>query len=320
MRKWLSSCFFILLFLSFLFYNDTVITEACNGLLIWYRCVLPSLLPFMILVNIMLQTDTISLISKVTSPLIRIFPGVSEEGSFAVTAGFLCGYPMGAKVSGDLVRTGRISSEEGAYLLSFCNNTSPMFILGIFFAQFIPDTSLHLPFFLILIISPLLCGQIFRIYYTHQGWRSFPAGQTFCHKSSDHQTIPLSQIIDGGLMDSFEAIVKVGMYIMLFSILTGLADILLPGSSLWELLLLASMEITAGLSLLSNLAIPVFCKYVLLMALTSFGGFCAIFQTMSMIHGSGLKLYPYIIEKLITAMVTSLLTILYLQLCLYLQL
>lgn len=318
MRKWLSSCFFILLFLSFLFYKDAVITGACDGLLIWYRYVLPSLLPFMILVNIMMQTDTISLISKVTGPLMRVFPGVSGEGSFAVTAGFLCGYPMGAKVSGDLVRTGRISAQEGAYLLSFCNNTSPMFILGILFVQFIPDSSFHLPFFLILLLSPLLCGQIFRIYYTHLGRRPFLAGQTFCHKSSDHQTIALSQIIDDGLMDSFDAIVKVGMYIMLFSILTGLADILLPGSSMWKLLLLASMEITAGLSLLSGLAIPIFCKYVLLMTLTSFGGFCAILQTLSMIRGSGLKLFPYIIEKLVTAIVTSLLTVLYLYLYMHL--
>lgn len=34
---------------------------------------------------------------------------------------------MGAKVIADLVREKHISSEEGTYLLGFCNNVSPAF-------------------------------------------------------------------------------------------------------------------------------------------------------------------------------------------------
>ena len=45
-------------------------------------------------------------------------PGLSN-GSFAIIAGFLCGYPMGAKISTDLTHTKQISPQEGAYLLSF---------------------------------------------------------------------------------------------------------------------------------------------------------------------------------------------------------
>ena len=77
-------------------------------------------------------------------------------------------------------------------------------------------------------------------------------------------------------------------------------------------LFLSSLEVTTGLSLLAKLEIPAMYRCILLMAAVSFGGFCAIFQTSSMIQESGLKILPYIAEKLITAMATSLLTYLYL--------
>ena len=101
-------------------------------------------------------------------------------------------------------------------------------------------------------------------------------------------------------MDSFDSITRVGGYIMLFSVCTELAC------------LFSFLEITAGIPMLSGLeaAFPV--RWVLIMALTSFGGFCASAQTYSMIQGTGLKISVYLIEKLVTAMVTSCMCILYL--------
>ena len=53
--------------------------------------------------------------------------------------------------------------------------------------------------------------------------------------------------------------------------------------------------------------------YPLLLALTSFGGWCSVAQTQSMIAGTGLKLSSYIIQKLTAALAVSLLTFLYLK-------
>ena len=55
MRKYISSCLLLLLFPVCLICRDEVIAGAADGLLLWYQFVLPSLLPFMILVNIMMQ-------------------------------------------------------------------------------------------------------------------------------------------------------------------------------------------------------------------------------------------------------------------------
>lgn len=114
------------------------------------------------------------------------------------------------------------------------------------------------------------------------------------------------------MMNSFEAITKVGGYLILFSILIALIDLLpLPGEL--HLLLAAPLEVTNGILLLckgsKNLAIT----YPAVIGLTSFGGWCAVAQTNCMLKDSGLSIFPYIIQKLAAAAATSLLAYIYVQ-------
>lgn len=55
--------------------------------------------------------------------------GLSGEGAYAFVLGLLCGYPMGAKLTADLYHAGKISRQESEYLLTFCNNPSPAFLV-----------------------------------------------------------------------------------------------------------------------------------------------------------------------------------------------
>ena len=79
------------------------------------------------------------------------------------------------------------------------------------------------------------------------------------------------------------------------------------------LLLKSSLEMTNGILLLSQSLSHPQVLYPLLLALTSFSGWCSVAQTQSMIAGTGLKLSSYIIQKLTAALAVSLLTFLYLK-------
>ena len=114
-------------------------------------------------------------------------------------------------------------------------------------------------------------------------------------------------LFDNCIMNGFDTITKVGGYIILFSILFAL------GKQLPLMWFLPTLEISCGVSYITSLGIPLATVYPYVLALTSFGGFCAIAQTNSMIQESQLSILPYIIQKLITALVTSLLAIVYIQ-------
>ena len=55
--KKLSVFFLIGLFLLMLFSPETVATGAANGLLLWYRQVLPVLFPFLLITGLMIRTE-----------------------------------------------------------------------------------------------------------------------------------------------------------------------------------------------------------------------------------------------------------------------
>ena len=312
MKRKILSVLLLSAFFLFLFCRDAVISGASEGLILWYRYVLPTLLPFMILTQIIMQTDTIHLISQISGNFMRHFPGVSDYGCFAVIAGFLCGYPMGAKVTSDLVISKRIGPDEGTYLLSFCNNMSPMFVLGVLFRNYIPEHALHLPFFLILTGSPLLCSQIFRIYYRHMPRihsAKYPTYKTISFEQSTDTF--LGTILNSSITESADAIIRVALYMMLASIWMHILDQIFLAKNIGKTILLSAFELTTGLDMLAGLAAPAVTRYLMMLSLTSFGGISSILQTMSMIQSSGLKIVPYIAEKLVTMTVTSLLTYLY---------
>lgn len=311
MKRYLSSLFLLSAFLLSLFYRNAVITGASEGLVLWYRHVLPTLLPFMILTQIMMQTDSLSLLSRLTGPALRYFPGVSGYGGFAVIAGFLCGYPMGAKVTADLLQKKHISVSEASFLLSFCNNMSPMFILGVLFQNYIPAGDLHFPFFIILTGAPLLCSQLFRLYYMRY---ADSVCQTVHPSQNDSRRCSIGDLLNDSITVSADSMIRIAMYMMLASIWMRVLEQMIPSESLCKSVLLSSFEVTTGLASLSALAISPCMRYILLLALTSFGGISSILQTMSMIQPAGLRLLPYITEKLATALVTSLLTYIYLML------
>ena len=271
---------------------------ASNGLLLWFQTILPTLLPFIILSNILIRTNCVFYISRTIKPFIQKLFRVSDNSCFAVLIGFLCGYPMGAKVIADLISTGRISRNEGQYLLSFCNNTSPMFIISYIVMQTFKDESLLLGTLLILYMSPVLCSFIFRKFY--RVTPNLPS-----HKQMKTDIYFDFHIFDDAIMNGFETITKVGGYVILFSIMFKLCSKLSFG------FLLPVLEISNGIPLIMKFSSKFAITYPYVLSLTSFGGLCAIAQTKSMIQETGLRILPYILQKLITTMVTSLLAFLY---------
>ena len=300
MKKIVSLFIIVGFFVIMLIFPRQTFEGASNGLLLWFQIVLPTLLPFIILSNLLIHTNAVKYISTIVKPFVQRLFRVSDYGCYAVFVGFLCGYPMGAKVVADLIQTEKISQREGQYLLSFCNNTSPMFIISFIVMQQFKNESLLLGTLMILYLAPVMCSFLFRRFYKYQTRKS----SQNVHEHTFHFNF---QIFDTCIMNGFETITKVGGYIILFSILFSLVKQL---PLVW---LLPTLEISCGISYITSLGIPLATVYPYVLALTSFGGFCAIAQTNSMIQESKLSIVPYIIQKLITALVTSLLAIVYIQ-------
>ena len=297
MKHILSSFCILFFFLVIILFPSNTLYGASNGLLLWFQILIPTLLPFLIVTNLLIQTNAITYIVIFMGPIIQRLFSVSAYGSFAVLAGFLCGYPVGAKVTNDLLKRKQISLAEGNYLLSFCNQTSPAFLVSYVIIQKVQDTSLILPSLIILYLSAYICSLIFRTKFKKE---------TLLHSASLNTTVNFHfQLLDDSIMNAFETITKIGGYIILFSVLFTFGQ-RTPLSFFLPLL-----EISNGTSYIISRFTSFPLQYAYLMGLCSLGGLCSIAQTYSVIQGSGLSIHNYIIKKLITALVTSLLSFLY---------
>lgn len=308
MSRKLAYILFSVLFVVFFTMPEVVFQGAKDGLLLWFHTVLPTLFPFLVITGLMVGSNTIYYVSRLFGKYFRSFFAVSDAGVFVVLCGFLCGYPMGAKLASDLVVSKRISPQEGAYLLSFCNNTSPAFIISYIFLQNLQRPELVLPSMVILIGTPVLCSFFFRRKHTVPA--KTPFNPSVNPNTSEHS---LSLLLDSSIMDNCDTITRIGGYIIVFCILSAVLKQFPVHGFIWDYLVIPAVEITRGISLLAQSPLAFSVKYVLIMALASFGGLCAVFQTQCMVKESSLSILFYIKEKLITAAVTSLISIIAIQ-------
>ncbi len=313
MKRLLTVIGSILFFTAMLVFPKAAFQGACSGVVLWFHTVLPTLLPFLIITNLLIHTGAVRLISRLLAPALCPFFRVSPYGAFVILTGFLCGCPMGSKVTADLLRENAISRCEACYLLSFCNNTSPMFVISYVLWQNLKIPALTLPLLAILTAAPVLLSFLFRR-LCHVSAQEH--GYIFRNSSVQTPSAENSSTsLDDCIMNGFETITRIGGYIILFSILISFASLLPFRPAAVTALLLPSLEITAGIPMICSAPLSLNSQIILALALTSFGGWCAAAQTRAMLKGTSLPFLPYIAEKLITALATSLLVWMFLLFC-----
>ncbi len=312
----LFKCMILLFLILMLFYPGAAFRGASSGLLLWFHNVLPTLLPFIVVSNLMIRLNITRQISKIFHPILGKLFRISTEGCYPVVIGFLSGLPMGAKSSADLVMEHRITRGEGQFLFAMCNNASPMFIIG-----YIAITQLKLPhikyaLFVIIYGSAILGALIYRILVHRFSKRKENCVTKNQQKNITSQTSTRFSfdLVDGSIMNGFEIVTRIGGYIILFSILAQIMKEVGPGSGIMKATLMGVMEITTGINQICSLDINTNVKIVLVSVLTSFGGFSGIAQTKSVLQDSRLSITSYFFVKLISAALAVLISMLYVTL------
>lgn len=289
------------LLLYMLLFPKKVLADSLAGLDLWFHTVLPSLLPFMILSNVLIGANVVSQLMRPFSGFFRHVLGLSPEGGYAWLLGLFCGFPMGARLTGDMYRQHRISREEAGYLLTFANQSSPMFLSTYVVLHGLGDSTLTLPVFVIFYASAFLTSLVFRIRS-----RRFGLPPSKPKKEVPEQT-SYGNLLDTSIMNGFEIITRLGGYIILFSILAGIV-LQLPAPLRTAAPFLSGLtEITTGTHTISGTTLPLQVKFTAIVCCTAFGGFSTVAQTSCMLNGTGLSIFTYLKGKLVNAAVAGLL-------------
>lgn len=267
-------CLFMVIF------PQTAVYSAQKGISLWAQSVLPALLPFFICANFLNYMGVVRLIRP------SLFP-------FAMSV--LSGYPMGAKIIGDMRKEKQISEREAKRLISFCSTSGPTFMIGAVGAGMLGSGSAG-----ILIAASHYLGAILNgIVYSH----FFPGKKTQQSPVMPHKNRDLLELFTEAILSAFKSLAVILAYIVLFMFLTDLMH--MGGLLSWipspvlKAAVKGFFEMTVGCGALSEcVGLSMNVKCILSAVVLSWGGLSIIGQSMSMLSGSGIGLPYFMLTKL----------------------
>lgn len=290
---------FFLIFsaVSLLFFPQTSIQGAKNGLILWSATITPTLLPFLLLTGFMQYYQTFHLLSRVFSPLKKLFPDINEDFFYTCLLGFFCGCPLGAKIIDSFITCGSFTKTEGEKLLYTCNQISPMFTAGYTLTLILHGKVSALRFFFCLYF-PVFCYLIYLIFLFFTS--------DFLHTHHISPSTEQTKSADQVIFDSLHSIFMIGICVMVFSIAVSLLEIL-PFPFYLKRGFTAVLEITNAISHFGSFHISIGHKVILLCMITSFGGLSAAVQTLSVYKKSRLSIWKYLLIKSLFSIASGLL-------------
>lgn len=296
MKKLTVLLVFLLLYL--LAFPAYALEGARSGLLLWYRSVLPVLFPFMLISGILLRLGLLERAMSAAARPFRFLFGCSPYGAFTILSGFLCGFPMGAKTASDLYRQGKISREEEYILCGFANNLSPSFILSFLAADQMRLAGQGGLFLLHILGAAFLYGLLSSgslrraarevaasgTHPTDSRHIDKKVGQAIAASGTSSAPADLQHtfaLIDDCIYDAVQNTVRLGAYIVMFSILSGAVLRLVHTENPAVLFLAACVEVSSGVHLIASSSLPLATRCFLVTVLAAFGGLSALAQTAS---------------------------------------
>ncbi|MDE6713424.1 MAG: hypothetical protein K2K20_06775 [Lachnospiraceae bacterium] len=292
-------CFLLLAIL--LCFPGTALPLIRESILIWYQSLLPTLFPAMILSNIILYIFLNIKKYRFRIPFLSSVYHLDSYGCLVLLLGFLCGFPIGAYLCAKLVKEQRLSHWQGQYLLGFCNNLSPVFLVSIY-CQLFPVLP-KIPVLLLFYGIPLIYGDILSQWSIRSRAKKDINDTTVTHPQlppGDLSGRSITEMIDYGITDALSSIVRLAGYIIFFRLLL-LPLRLLEFDQTYSLILGNLIEITSGIQTYSQDvgASNIYDILVHTLPFMTFGGICCIGQTICMIRDSGLSILVYVRDKIL---------------------
>lgn len=314
---------FLIFTICLIIFSKSNIQAVKTSLNIWVNNVIPSLLPFFIATELLNYTNIPKLLgnlfNKIMKPLFNV-PGI---GAYALFMGIVSGYPVGAKIVTNFRNENLCTKEEAERLITFTNNSGPLFILGTVGITLFYDTSVGLLLLFTHILACISVGIIFRF------WKTKEKEKRNNHTLTNNVTFnSLGEILSKSILSAINSVILIGGFIVFFGILLSILQkthiinlfkiIFLPCFKLFNIntefispLLTGMLELTNGVTSIAKIANKNLSTNIILCAfLLGFGGFSIMLQVLSIISKSDISIRPYILGKLLHGILAAFYTFL----------
>ena len=344
---------FLLFTFCLLIFSKTNLPAVKKGLSLWANSVVPSLFPFFVATEMLMHTNIVNQLGIIFNGIMKPLFNVNGRGAFAFVMGIISGYPVGAKIAVNFRKNNICSKEECERLLSFTNNSGPLFIIGTVGISMFGSTTIGVLLFITHLLASITVGIIFRFWkckknstYVNLKQNAKKITQPQNQKNlannlqnrrgnfNDVKSVNFSnlgEIIAESITNSTSTILMIGGFVVIFSsiisilkssgicnlaviFLSPLFDFFNIDTSFIQGLFTGFFEITNGINLISNIHIKKLSINIIFTAfLLGFGGISVLLQVLSIVSKTDLSKKPYIIGKILHGFISAFYTFIFMN-------
>ena len=307
MKKYINYSIIIVLFFfvfKILTNSTSIIDTIVFSMEIWKNNIFPTLFPFFIISDLLINYGFVEIVSNFFSPLMKLFK-IKKECAFIFVLSIFSGFPSNSKYTKELYEKGVIDEYTATKVLTFTHFSNPLFILGTL------SIFLNQKLALIVLISHylgnLIVGMIYRNYHP-----SYDEKKVFFefNKNSDS----FIQVLTNSIIKTIDTLLLLLGIITCFLVLTTIIDNTLNLPTFIQYILNGIIEMTQGLKYVSILNIDLRLKTIISTFFLSFGGICIHTQVKSILKGTNIKYLPYLLARILHGIISSIIVLILLYL------
>lgn len=335
-KKQIISFFFpilvvLTLILGIIKFPNQSILAAQKGISIWVNVLIPSLLPFIIGANLIIDLKIVDIIGYIINPIAKFIFNVSGKSALVFAISTVSGYPVGAKLASELRNKKEISKFEAQRLVSFCSTSGPLFIIGAVATGMFKNPSLGYLMLICHYLGSISVGILFRN-YGKESLKStktslkFNVINTINDRYKDERGFFV--LFGNSVFNGINTLLSIGGFVIVFSVvfeIFSLFNIISLASSilciplsifgvtkeLCNAFISGLFEMTIGCDKISSvLSVSEVLKASLCSFLIGFSGLSILAQCCSFISKTDISTKSYILSKFLHGLLSSMFTFL----------
>lgn len=326
-RTFSITCLLGLLLILLIIYPSSSLNAAKEGINLWLFIVVPSLLPFFIINDMLASLKVPENIGILFSPVAKKLFNTSGYGAYSFIMSIFSGYPSGARIVSTLIDEKKISNLEAEKILTFSSTSGPLFIIGAVGSGMLSNTIAGYILFTAHIIGAIINGIFSRFFFkkslnikiSNNKFSLNRFKESFITKGISSSLITCGYI--GGYIVLFCVIVELIHNIRLFDFLSNLLSSFNIFSSEainnLTILLESIIEVSNGSKIISSSSVDYSNKLILLSFLIAFSGIAVVGQVSGILSKFKLNMKKYVFFKITHGIFSSIICFFILKLNLF---
>lgn len=290
--------------------SATILNAVSASFDIWIHNLFPSLFPFFVLSEILINYGFIELIGELFKPIFERLFRINGSAAFVFFMSLISGFPSNAKYTRELYNQGKLSEHEATKILMFSHFSNPLFILGTVSLTFLQDKTLGICVLICHYIANIIIGLLIRNYHPSINTNShfsFKKAILEMHNKRINNDKRIGTIITNSLMNSIHTLLLILGVVTTFSIITTIIDNNFHLDLISKTILSGFLEMTQGLKHASLLSVSSSIKAIFIIAILSFGGLSVHTQIISIISDTKIRYLPFLFARILHVIISIIL-------------